>query len=98
MELPTAVPYFGAIALLTAADLPITQWLPLLILYNVIFVMPPLLLLAGHVVFGRRLDARYAALRDRVQAGARETMLWILGLVGSALLAWSIVELVARYR
>lgn len=34
MELPTAVPYFGAIALLTAADLPTAQWLPLLAVYN----------------------------------------------------------------
>ena len=50
MELPTAVPYFGAIALLTAADLPTAQWLPLLAVYNAIFVLPPLLLLAGHVV------------------------------------------------
>ena len=47
MELPTAVPYFGAIALLTTADLPMAQWLPLLVLYNAIFVLPPVLLLAG---------------------------------------------------
>lgn len=41
MELPTAVPYVGAIALLTTAALPPTQWLPLLVLYNAIFVLPP---------------------------------------------------------
>ena len=84
MELPTAVPYFGGIALLTTADLPIARWLPLLVLYNGIFVLPPVLLLVGHMVFGGRLDARYADLRERLQAGARETMLWILGLVGGA--------------
>jgi cytochrome c biogenesis protein CcdA len=78
MELPTAVPYFGAIALLTAADLPVAQWLPLLVLYNAIFVLPPVLLLVGHIVFGRRLDARYTDLRERLQAGARDTMLWTL--------------------
>jgi cytochrome c biogenesis protein CcdA len=98
MELPTAVPYFGAIALLTAADLPMAQWLPLLVLYNAIFVLPPVLLLAGHVILGRRLDARYADLRERLQAGARETMLWIFGLVGGALLVTSVVEYVARFR
>ena len=97
MELPTAVPYFGAIALLTTADLPMTQWLPLLVLYNAIFVLPPVVLLAGHVVFGGRLNARYADLRERLQAGARETMLWIFGLVGSALLVTSVVEYVARF-
>ena len=97
MELPTAVPYFGAIALLTSADLPMAQWLPLLVLYNAIFVLPPVLLLVGHIVFGRRLDARYANLRERLQAGARETMLWIFGLVGGALLVSSLVEIIARF-
>jgi cytochrome c biogenesis protein CcdA len=96
LELPTAVPYFGAIALLTSADLPMAQWLPLLALYNVIFVLPPVLLLAGQIVFGTKLDARYAELRERLQAGARETMLWIAGLVGSGLLVWSVVEVIAR--
>jgi hypothetical protein len=51
----------------------------------------------GHIVFGRRLDARYADLRERLQAGARETMLWILGLVGGGLLVWSIVEYIALF-
>ena len=97
MELPTAVPYFGAIALLTAADLPMAQWLPLLVLYNAIFVLPPGLLLVGHVAFGSRLDARYADLRERSQAGARETMLWIFGLVGGGLLVSSVVEYIARF-
>jgi cytochrome c biogenesis protein CcdA len=96
LELPTAVPYFGAIALLTSADLPMAQWLPLLAFYNVIFVLPPVLLLAGHVMFGSQLDARYAELRERLQAGARETMLWIAGLVGGGLLVWSVVEVIAR--
>lgn len=97
MELPTAVPYFGAIALLTTGDLPMARWLPLLVLYNSIFVLPPVLLLAGHIVFGSRLDERYADLRERLQAGARETMLWIVGLVGGGLLVSSVVEYVARF-
>ena len=97
MELPTALPYFGAIALLTAADLPMAQWLPLLVLYNAIFVLPPVVLLAGHTAFGTRLDARYTNLRERLQAGARETMLWIFGLVGGGLLVSSVVEYVARF-
>lgn len=97
MELPTAIPYFGAVALLTAADLPAAQWLPLLGLYNAIFVLPPVVLLVGQIAFGRRLDARYARLRERLQAGARETVLWIFGLAGGALLASSVAEYVARF-
>ena len=97
MELPTAVPYFGAVALLTTADLPMAQWLPLLVLYNGIFVLPPVLLLVGHIVFGKRLDARFADIRARLQAGARETMLWIFGLVGGGLLFSSVLEYIVRF-
>jgi cytochrome c biogenesis protein CcdA len=97
MELPTAMPYFGAVAILTTADLSVTQWLPLLVLYNVIFVLPPVVLILGHVVFGERVNARYAELRDRLQAGARETLLWIFGLVGGGLFVWSAIEYIARY-
>ena len=91
------MPYFGAIALLTTADLPMARWLPLLVLYNAIFVLPPVLLLVGTSCSGGRLDARYADLRERLQAGARETMLWIFGLVGGGLLVSSVVECIARF-
>jgi len=97
MELPTAVPYFGAIALLTAADLPTAQWLPLLAVYNTIFVLPPALLLLGHITCGRRLEARHADLRKRLRTGAHETMLWIFGLVGGGLLVAGVVEYIARF-
>lgn len=97
MELPTAMPYFGAIALLTSADLPVARWLPLLVVYNAIFVLPPVVLLVGHLAFGSQVDARYADLRKRLEAGARETMLWIFGFVGGGLFLWGVVEYVARY-
>ena len=66
-------------------------------LHNTVFVLPPLLLLAAHVVLGRRMEARFAALREGLQAGARETLLWILGLAGGALLVWSVAEYIARF-
>jgi cytochrome c biogenesis protein CcdA len=97
MELPTAVPYMGAIAILTAADLSTARWLLLLVGYNTIFVLPPVLLLAGHLVAGRRMVERYAALRARLQAGAHQTMLWVLGVVGSVLLVTSSIEYVVRF-
>jgi cytochrome c biogenesis protein CcdA len=97
LELPTAVPYFGAVALLTSAGLTPAQWLLLLILYNTIFVLPPVALLVGQMTFGSRLDARYAHLRERIESGARETMLWIFGLVGGGLLVSSVAEYIARF-
>jgi NADH:ubiquinone oxidoreductase subunit 6 (subunit J) len=98
MELPTAIPYFAAIALISEAGLPIRVWAPLLGVYNVIFVLPPIALLIGHLVMQRRLAEPYAALRQRLESGARETMVWVAGLVGGWLFLNGMIELVARLR
>ena len=98
MELPTAIPYFAAVALITGADLPVHSWAPLLVLYNVIFVLPPMALLVGHLAFEKRLADRYTALRERLQRGAQGTVLWVAGLVGGALLMTGLIELIARLR
>ena len=98
LELPTAVPYLAAIALISEAELPIRAWAPLLGMYNLIFVLPPIALLVGHLVLQKRLAEPYAALRQRLENGARETMLWVAGLVGGGLFVTGIIELVARLR
>jgi cytochrome c biogenesis protein CcdA len=93
LELPTALPYLGAVGALTRADLAPADWLPLLVLYNLIFVLPPVLLLAGHVVLGERAEAVLGELRDRLGRAAREGFLWLLGLVGFFLLADALGQL-----
>lgn len=85
VELSTALPYFAAIALMTSAQLTPWQWLPLLLLYNAIFVAPPLLLLGLHALAGRRMRSRFDHWRGRLQRGAREAMLWVVAIAGVAL-------------
>lgn len=87
MELPTAFPLLGAVGLLTAANLPAGAWFALVLVYNVIFVMPPLLLTFGYRWLGERGGA---ALEQRLSRGARETMLWIVGIVGFYLLVYAL--------
>lgn len=96
MELPTALPYFAPIAVVTSEDLPIRQWVALLGVYKAIFVLPPVILLVGHLVVGEQ--ERYAGLKLRLQKGARETALWIAGVVGGGLFIRSAIDLVARFR
>jgi len=93
VELTTALPYFAAIALMTAEHAPASQWLPLLLAYNVIFIAPPLALVALNVVFGRQLQGGFAHWRTRLQAGAREAGLWVMALAGVALCG----DAVSRY-
>lgn len=85
VELTTAMPYFAAIAVMTSANLSVAQWLPLLVVYNLIFIAPPLLLVALNAMFGRHLQGRFAHWRVRLQAGAREAGLWVMALAGVAL-------------
>lgn len=86
VEITTALPYLAAIGLLTSAHLTPVQSLPILVAYNLIFVAPPLLLLAAYGAVGARLEARFTALRARLAAGSREATLWIVGIVGFFLL------------
>ncbi len=90
VEFSTAFPYLGAIAILTNADLTVVRWLPILVGYNLIFVLPPLLLMVLYGAFGLRLRERFELLRERFGRGSRETLLWITGLVGFFLLADSL--------
>ncbi len=86
-EFPTAFPYFGAIGILNGSGLPFLGWLPLLLGYNLIFVTPPLLLFGAYRVFGGRHKAWFERYEKRLKYEARETMLWIVGIVGFLLVS-----------
>jgi cytochrome c biogenesis protein CcdA len=94
IEMVTALPYFAAVAIMVGAGLPIAVWAPLLLIYNLIFIVPPLILLGLHTALGPRLRSRYGRWQARLQAGARETLLWIVAIVGVGLL----FDAVARFR
>jgi len=86
VEFTTAVPYLGAIGLMTTADLPFPQALTLLLVYNCIFVLPPLFLFIVASLFNRKLDTTLERLKGRLQKGAHEAFLWIIGIIGFFLL------------
>ena len=79
LELPTALPYLGAVGM-TRADLAVADDAAA----GHLQPDPPCspLLLAGHVVLGERAGAPLERLRDRLGGTAREALLWVLGLVG----------------
>ena len=90
LEFSTALPYLGAVAILSNAGLTAAQWLPVLAAYNLVFVAPPLLLLGAYRLFGARLRPALERWRERLQGAGRETLLWILGIAGFLLLADSL--------
>ncbi|WP_159944466.1 MULTISPECIES: GAP family protein [unclassified Nocardiopsis] len=82
LEAGTALPYFGAIGVITTAELHPAVWLPLLAAYTTVMVLPPTLLYLGHRALGERLHPRLARWRARAESGSREAVGWITGIVG----------------
>ena len=87
LELPTALPYLGAVGAITRADLAVGDWLPLLVTYNLIFVLPPLALLAGHVALGDRA----APLLERLPIGPWTGLGVLAAWAGTAMLLGAVV-------
>jgi cytochrome c biogenesis protein CcdA len=65
LDLPTAFPYFAAIAVIVGADVSLPAQVLLLGLFNVLYVLPIVLVLVARLVFG----ARCQLLMARVTAG-----------------------------
>ncbi|MEV4573743.1 GAP family protein [Nonomuraea jabiensis] len=85
-EFATAVPYFGAIAIMTSAGLTAAQWSPLLGGYVTIMVLPGVLLLLAWAALGERTRERFERWRDRLSSGSRSTLRWIVGIAGALIL------------
>jgi cytochrome c biogenesis protein CcdA len=93
VELPTALPYFAAIAAILAAGRHVVVGIVLIVLYNIAFVAPLLALIVVRERAGERATARFEAagswLRERAPAlGAA-----LLTLIGVAFIAFGIVGL-----
>lgn len=85
-EFSTAVPYFGAIGIMTAADLPATRWLLLLAGYVTIMVIPGVLLFLAWVALGERMRDRFERWRTKVSSGSRTALSWMLWIAGLLIL------------
>lgn len=86
LEAGTALPYLAAIGIMGAAGLTAPTWVPVLAAYNLVMVLPPVLLYLGHRLFGERLRPRLDRWREKIDAGSRETLSWIIGIAGLILL------------
>lgn len=83
-EAITAFPYFGAIGLLQRADLALPIVVAILAVYNIIFVLPPLILAALYRFNRVRFDAWLQKRRRKTKPS--DTLQWIVGILGVLLL------------
>lgn len=87
VESSTALPYLAAIGVLLHAGVGPAVWIPMLLTYNLIFVLPPLALLVLATIGGNLFKRRFATWREKLARHSRETWLWVLGIVGFILTA-----------
>ncbi|MGJ6964332.1 GAP family protein [Streptosporangium sp. G11] len=82
LEVATMVPYLGAIGFMTASDLPVVTWVPLLAGYVVVMILPPLVLLGVRTVARGWLDPKLERLRAWMRRHSASAIGWTLGIVG----------------
>jgi threonine/homoserine/homoserine lactone efflux protein len=87
LESVTALPYLAAIGVMVRAGLSVVPALALLALYTLVMLLPPIAMTALYAVFATRLEHKYEGFSERIRAGSREALLWIVGLVGFFLTA-----------
>ncbi|GGG08924.1 GAP family protein [Paenibacillus aceti] len=92
VEVGMALPYFAAIGLMTAANLPAYQWLTILGGYNFIMILPPLVLFILHALFGRVMQRPLERLRIKL-SNTGSALSWIMCIVGLILIFNSVDNL-----
>ena len=86
IEVGTAFPYFAAIGILTTSNLSLIQWSSILAGYNLIMVLPSLLLFLFYLLFGRWMQKPLERLRMKIANSTGSALSWIMCIVGLLIL------------
>ncbi len=93
LEVPTMLPYIGAIGLLTTSSAGWALSAALLGAYCLVMLLPAGLLVAGRLALGSVLDAPLARLGAWLSRVAGEAVLWVAGIVGFLMLRAALAAL-----
>jgi cytochrome c biogenesis protein CcdA len=85
LDLPTAFPYFGAIAVIVAADVPLVAQLLLLGMFNALYVLPLVLILCARILLGSRARSAMTRASASVERLAAPLLAAAAGAGGAAL-------------
>lgn len=86
IEAGTAFPYFAAIGLMTSEGLPLYQWLPALIVYTFVMVLPAVLLFIGYGLLGKWVEGPLERLRVKLTQDSNSALSWVMCVVGVVLI------------
>jgi cytochrome c biogenesis protein CcdA len=91
VELPTAVPYFAALAAIVAADLSLAGQLLLVAVFNVVFVAPVLAMIAMLAAAGPSAALRLRRFGEALRARWRPAFALLAGAAGTVLAAFGLL-------
>lgn len=97
VEAVSMVPYLAAVGMMTAADLGVGQWLPLLLGYVAVMVLPALVLAAARSIARRRVEPALHRLSAWMSRHSADALGWTLGVVGFLLAADAASRLFSSY-
>lgn len=81
-EFYTAIPYFAAIGIMTAADLNPAEWLSLLAVYGFIMTLPGFTIAGAWLLMPARMRRRIERWQSKLDSGSRATLRWMIGIAG----------------
>lgn len=90
IEAGTALPYLAAIGLLTAIDIPFWDKTPIIAAYNMIMVLPALVIFMGYTLFRKRITPALVRLQNKILNRSNSALSWMLFIVGLILILHSI--------
>ena len=82
----TALPYFTAIGLMGTSSLTLLERTSILGVYNIIMVLPSIILLVMYTLFGRWLHQPFRKLNDRLSKSKDSSLSWVMCIVGIVLI------------
>lgn len=90
IEVGAAFPYFAAIGLMSTSNLAVYQWLPTLVGYNLVMILPPIILLTLHLLLGRVMQRPLERLRIKLSKYSGSAISWMMSIVGLILIFYSL--------
>ena len=88
VELPTALPYFAAIAAILGSGVGLVSQLVLVGVFNVVFILPVLAILVVLSLAGPGTEPKLRRIGDRIRTGGRSAAAWLALAAGAVLLGF----------
>jgi cytochrome c biogenesis protein CcdA len=93
VELPTAFPYFAALAAIIGSNRSVPVQITYVLLFNVLFVLPLIVILAIRESAGERAEQRLNAIGNWIRTYAHNAIALLVGAVGLAFLIVGLTDL-----